>query len=83
MYKYVYARSNSSHKCKYETLEEALDRACRDLEFGQVLPVKIEKDGEVLLSYETLMRIIEDMSEAQKIREEQIVATRKRYRKGN
>ena len=81
MYKYVYVRSYSSHKTKYETLEEAIDRACRDLEFGSVLPIKIEKDDEVLLSYDMLMRVLRDVTEAQRIREEQSANRKRRYRK--
>jgi hypothetical protein len=81
MYKYVYARSNSSHKTKYETLEEALDRGCRDLAAGRPTPIKIEKDGVVLLSYEYLIEILQSMNEAQRIRDERDAAKRKKYRK--
>ena len=70
MYTYINSRhyAQSSQDC--ETLDEAIERGCADLDCGCVWPIKIEKNGVAILSHETLMTIIQNVRIAKELRED-------------
>jgi hypothetical protein len=54
MYIYHYSRYLAPDSRRHETLDEAIEDAYGDMEHGTAWPLRVERDGEVVLDYDAL-----------------------------